>query len=128
CCGRGLVATGSDGLCVCPSPYEGSPEGCPRSNAGSGLTPVEIAATVKATIGPALRRCVGDAGVGTGRIDIYLEIDRHGRVFFQRINQTTIPNERAQRCAVEAFRDAVFPEPRGGYVELVYPMEFGSAH
>lgn len=42
--------------------------------------------------------------------------------------QTNLPDAKATKCVVDAFRTVVFPAPEGGIVTVVYPIMFSSSN
>jgi hypothetical protein len=117
CCGKGLVPTGTDGICGCApggtAVREALDRGCPARPAGVGGTYDEArdraARKAIACMEPGL-----DAGWSRGgEFAVEFSLTPEGEVFGARLERSTIPETGAQACVLEALRSTRFPPPRG---------------
>jgi hypothetical protein len=75
-----------------------------------------------------LRKCyeaaLGRSPIATGKVTTRFAIMANGKVKNAQIVSNTIPDCVAVRCMREVFRSMVFPQPWGGNVTVVYPIQF----
>ena len=57
-----------------------------------------------------------------GRVMVNFTISADGKVTESKIDKTTLRNEAAEKCIVEAVRTWEFPKPKGGIVTVTYPF------
>lgn len=57
-----------------------------------------------------------------GRVMVNFTISAEGKVTESKIDKTTLRNEAAEKCIVEAVRTWEFPKPKGGIVTVTYPF------
>jgi hypothetical protein len=73
-------------------------------------------------------RCYNDALRSNphlrGRVTTKFVIDLDGTVPMVVDGGSDMPDENVVRCVVSHFRDLKFPEPKGGRVTVVYPIQF----
>ncbi|HEY8074844.1 MAG TPA: AgmX/PglI C-terminal domain-containing protein [Labilithrix sp.] len=58
-----------------------------------------------------------------GRVAVKFVIDREGNVSTVRDGGSTLPDQSVITCIVRAFGNLSFPQPEGGIVTVVYPIE-----
>lgn len=95
----------------------------------SGVLPPDVIRKLIHEHYAALRRCYSDALEGdaslSGKVVVRFVIDRHGHVSAAKAGKgTTLPDQHAVLCVLDRFREIVFPEPKGGIVTVVYPIDF----
>jgi hypothetical protein len=130
CCAKGLVAEGTDGVCVCApgGPYKGDAPapGCPAHE--WEFTNEAIQSRVRASF-PKFRLCYEGAlrreKGSKGTVSVYFGVAPHGDVLFARVKETSLNDAEAQRCLVKEFRALKFPPPQGGFGTVTYPIVFG---
>ena len=119
CCGKGLVATGTDGICGCApggtAVREALDRGCtagPPPPAGEGTyEEARDRAALKAIdcMAPGI-----DAGWSRGgEFSVGFFLTPEGEVVGARMGRSTIPETGAQACVLSALRSTHFPPPRG---------------
>jgi hypothetical protein len=117
CCGKGLVPSGTDGICACApggtAVREALARGCPAKPAGDAGTYVEAR-------GRAAQQAIDcmapgiDAGWSLGgEFSVEFFLTPEGEVFGARLSRSTIPEIGAQECVLSAMRATRFPPPRG---------------
>ncbi|HSC88963.1 MAG TPA: AgmX/PglI C-terminal domain-containing protein [Polyangiaceae bacterium] len=78
-----------------------------------------------------LRRCY-QAGLGrdaslTGKVIVRFVIGRDGTVTAKgAAPESTMPDAAVTACVLDEFAKLVFPQPEGGIVTVVYPIQFSS--
>jgi eukaryotic-like serine/threonine-protein kinase len=116
-CGKGLVPMGADGICGCAPGGTSVPEaiarGCPAAPADHEevFKRLHMAAVVQAADCFVPLVDAGRAKGGEFAATYFLTPE--GEVFGARVNQSTVPDEKAQTCALDVLRAARFPPPLG---------------
>lgn len=59
-----------------------------------------------------------------GKVTLRFVINQKGNVEYASRGETTLPDTEMAKCVVAAVRTVVFPEPEGGIVTVVYPIQF----
>lgn len=114
CCGNGLVPKGADGVCGCAPGGTGVAE---ARNRGCAAVPEGAADAFRAA-----KRGAMDAAIACfvpiardkrdgGAFAAEFFLTPEGEVFGARVEQCTLPDEGAQRCALAALRSTRFPPP-----------------
>jgi hypothetical protein len=62
-----------------------------------------------------------------GRVTVKFVIDRSGAVAMVRDGGSTMPDQGVVQCVVHGFGGISFPQPQGGMVTVVYPIQFNPA-
>jgi predicted Ser/Thr protein kinase len=114
CCGRGLVPKGAEGICGCAP---GGTNVAEARSRGCAAVPASAADRYKEVKGKAVEAAIQcflpiakeQRAGGTFAADFFLTPE--GEVFGARVERCTLPDEGAQRCALEALRSARFPPP-----------------
>jgi TonB family protein len=57
-----------------------------------------------------------------GKVMTHFIIGTEGKVTESKIEQTTLRNEKVEKCIAEAIRAWQFPKPQGGVVTVTYPF------
>jgi serine/threonine protein kinase len=116
CCGRGLVPTGTDGICGCAPGGTNVREvligGCqePPSDREEAYQRVRFKASDGAT---ACFRPFFEAGkANNGTFAAEFALTPEGEVIEARVNLSTMPQQEAQVCAINILRATRFPPPR----------------
>jgi hypothetical protein len=117
CCGKGLVAIGTDGMCGCAPGGTAVREALDR---GCAAGPPAGAGTYQEARGRATLKAIDcmapgiDAGWSRGgEFSVEFFLTPEGEIFGARLARSTIPEIGAQACVLEALRSARFPPPRG---------------
>jgi hypothetical protein len=109
--------------------------GVPDAGAGAGpveprLPPVEIQRIIRAHF-DTMRACYEDGLRRTaklrGSVRTRFVIGTEGRVSSTKLDCTTMPDDVAVQCVVDAFAPLQFPRPQGGDVTVLYPIQFNPA-
>ncbi len=94
----------------------------------SGRIPAEIIQRIVRMHFGRFRQCYENGlrmGPGiTGRVVVRFQIDRTGAAVNPSDAGSTLPDSAAVSCVVRAFGDLSFPQPDGGPVTVVYPIDF----
>lgn len=95
----------------------------------SGRLPPEVIQRVVRQNYGRMRVCY-EQGLGTdpnleGRVGVRFVIGADGAVIAASDAGSTIASARVVACVVQAFRTLTFPNPEGGVVAVVYPIQFG---
>ncbi len=131
CCARGLVPSDRDGACGCPpggAPLDAPAAATCRKVEGPGGLPPEAIHEVFRRAHPELRACIeralGPRPEPRGRVVLALRVSPDGRVFSTQIKESSLPNNAAETCLLDAARGLHFPAiPGGRGLELVHPVE-----
>jgi TonB family protein len=91
------------------------------------LDPKLVSGKVRGHIGE-IKRCY-EARLGArpglvGRVVLNFTVAPDGSVSESRVGSSTLGDETAESCMVEAVRGWTFPKPEGGIVIVSYPFEF----
>jgi tRNA A-37 threonylcarbamoyl transferase component Bud32 len=117
CCGKGLVATGTDGICGCApggtAVREALDRGCPAgAPAGAGTYDEARDRAAQKAIDCMVPGI--DAGWSRGgEFSVGFFLTPEGEVFGARLGRSTIPEIGAQACVLAALRSTHFPPPHG---------------
>ena len=117
CCGKGLVPTGTDGICACApggtAEHDALARGCPA-------TPASPQGTYNEARDRAAQKAIDcmapgiDAGWSRGgEFSVAFFLTPEGEVFGAHLTRSTIPETAAQACVLSALRSTPFPAPRG---------------
>jgi hypothetical protein len=112
----------------CGSPVEtkeGVVTGC-ATQVNGRLPPETIQRIVRQNFGR-FRSCYDDAlrtnpGL-EGRVTVKFVIDRTGQVAVAEDGGSNFPDAKVVACVVRGFESLAFPQPEGGIVTVVYPLE-----
>jgi hypothetical protein len=110
----------------------GPPLGTPGARAGatsvSGRLPPEVIQRIVRQNYGVFRACY-EAGLAKepeleGLVRVAFVIGRDGKVSQSRDDGSTLPDPDVVACVVAGFRKLSFPQPEGGIVTVVYPIQF----
>ncbi len=117
CCGKGLVATGVDGICGCAPGGTDVREALDR---GCSAYPSIAAVMHREARDRAAQKAIDcmapgiDAGWSRGgAFSVAFFLSPEGEVFGAHLASSTIPEVSAQACVLSALRSTRFPPPRG---------------
>jgi hypothetical protein len=109
---------------VVPAPASRGADGQPVNGR---LAPVLIQKEVRAHYGT-MRTCYEDGLRANldlkGRVVAKFVIDRNGAVAMVADGGSTMPDPQVIECVLRAFAALKFPQPEGGMVTVVYPIQF----
>lgn len=127
CCGKGLVPVGADGICGCAPGGTSVPTviagGChePPNDAKEAYALVRTKA-VEAAI--ACFQPFYEAGkTKSGMFAATFALTPEGEVIGARVDETTMPHQGAQACALAVLRSTRFPPPKAE--DVGQPLGFG---
>jgi hypothetical protein len=130
CCGKGLVATGTDGICDCP-PGGDLPDAAASTCAVAPGTGIPRAGEVITSLRPKFRACYNASLASkpdlSGHMIAKLLLGPDGRVFSARFVEGKIADRTVMSCVLGALRDARFDPPPGGAASLQVPIGFVQA-
>jgi hypothetical protein len=129
CCGKGLVATGADGICDCP-PGGDLPDAAVATCPVAQVSGIPHADDVITTLRPKFRACY-NASLTTkpelvGRMTVRLVIAPDGRVFNAHFIEGRIADKAVMTCVLDVVRGARFEPAPGGTADLDIPVGFVS--
>ena len=130
--GTGVDAYGykyeGDPLAKMPAAHAGAPAPSSTTNTDGRLAPEVIQSVVRSNFGR-FRTCYETAlkmdAKLQGNVTVSFHINPDGSVGNAKDDGSTLPDVNAVQCVVEGFGRLAFPPPQGGYVTVVYPIEFG---
>ena len=129
--GTGMDAYGykyeGDPLAKMPAEQAGAPAPASTTNENGRLAPEIIQSVIRSNFGR-FRTCY-EMAVKTnaklqGRVTVGFTINPDGTVGNAKDEGSTLADANAVQCIVGGFGKLAFPPPRGGYVTVVYPIEF----
>jgi beta-lactamase regulating signal transducer with metallopeptidase domain len=116
-----------DPLAKMPAAQAGAPTPASTTNENGRLAPEVIQSVVRSNFGR-FRTCYETAletnAKLQGRVTVGFNINPDGTVGNPKDEGSTLADANAIECIVGGFGKLAFPPPKGGYVTVVYPIEF----